>query len=116
MLSPLQLAFIGDSVHDLLACSSLITSGKKVHDMHLAATRLVNATAQAAALAAISDCLTEEETDIVRRGRNVHPRHPGPQNSSAEDYSNATGFEALLGFLFLTGSEKRLNEIFAMTL
>jgi ribonuclease III family protein len=116
MLSPLQLAFIGDSVHDLLACTRLISTGKKAHELHLAATRLVNATAQAAALSAISGSLTEEETAIVRRGRNAHPRHPVPQSATAEDYSNATGFEALLGFLYLTGREQRLNDIFSMTL
>lgn len=56
--------------------------------------------------------LTEEETAVYKRGRNAHPKHT-PKNSSAADYHAATGFEALLGYIYLSGNIIRLKEIFA---
>lgn len=112
LLNPLQLAYIGDSVWDLLIRSRLIYRGRNVHNMHRDATSRVNAGAQAAALARIASLLTPEEEDIVRRGRNAHARHPAPKNQNPADYQSATGLEALIGFLYLTGQEARALELF----
>ena len=73
---------------------------------------ITNAGAQAAALARIASLLTPEEEDIARRGRNAHARHPAPKNQNPADYQSATGLEALIGFLYLTGQEARALELF----
>lgn len=112
LLNPLQLAYIGDSVWDLLIRSRLIYRGRNVHNMHRDATSRVNAGAQAAALTRIASLLTPEEEDIARRGRNAHARHPAPKNQNPADYQSATGLEALIGFLYLTGQEARALELF----
>ena len=112
MLSPLQLAFVGDSVHALLVRTALAGSNLKVRDMHTQATRAVNAVAQSRVLAALLPCLTAEEIAIVKRGRNAHPHHSAPKSATVGEYANATGLEALLGFLYLIGDMDRLGEIF----
>ena len=108
LLSPLQLAFVGDAVHALLTRTHLIGENLKVHDMHLRATRAVNAVSQARALQRILPLLTEEEADLVRRGRNAHPHHGAPKSASVGEYAAATGLETLLGYLYLTGQTERL--------
>ena len=110
-LSPLQLAYVGDSVHALLVRTWLIRKNLRVKDMHLSATRAVNAVSQSRALEALMPHLTPEETDIVRRGRNAHPHHSAPRSASTGEYAWATGLEALLGFLFLTGQMDRILEL-----
>ena len=114
MLSGLQLAYIGDSVHHLMVRARLVRTPARVHDMHSRATERVNACAQARALEKLLPCLTEEETAIVHRGRNAHPRHAAPKSATSGDYAGATGFEALLGFLWLTGENERLNTLFEL--
>lgn len=111
MLSPLQLAFVGDSVHALLVRTALASSNLKVRDMHTQATRAVNAVAQSRALAALLPCLTAEEIAIVKRGRNAHPHHSAPKSASTGEYAGATGLEALLGYLFLIGDFGRLLQL-----
>lgn len=111
MLSPLQLAFVGDSVHALLVRTALAGSNLKVRDMHTQATRAVNAVAQSRALAALLPCLTAEEIAIVKRGRNAHPHHSAPKSASTGEYAGATGLEALLGYLFLIGDFGRLLQL-----
>lgn len=111
MLSPLQLAYVGDSVHALMVRVKLIGDNLKVKDMHVAATKAVNAVSQAKALHACMECLTEEELSIVKRGRNAHARHSAPKSASTQEYAGATGLEALLGFLYLTGNFPRLLEL-----
>lgn len=108
-LSPLQLAYVGDSVHALLVRTYLIGAGLKVRDMHLCANQAVNAASQARALQQILPLLTEEESAIVRRGRNAHPHHSAPKSASTGEYAGATGLEALLGYLYLTGAMDRLD-------
>lgn len=108
MLSPLQLAFVGDSVHALLVRTRLIGDNLRVKDMHLGATRAVNAAAQAKTLARILPLLSDEEAQIVRRGRNAHAHHGAPRAATVEEYAGATGLEALLGYLYLTGDTARL--------
>ena len=114
LLSPLQLAYIGDTVWDLMVRTGLLYTGKNLHSMHLAAVKKVNAKAQAQALLRISGNLTEEETDFVRRGRNAHSRHGAPKNQDPADYSQATGLETLIGYLYLTQRFDRLKVLFAL--
>lgn len=111
MLSPLRLAYIGDAVHDLFVRTALIFHGGKAGAMHRDAVRSVNAAAQAGTLARVSGTLTETEADVVRRGRNAHAKHGIPRRANPADYKQATGWEALLGFLYLTGQTDRLLTI-----
>lgn len=113
MLSPLQLAFVGDSVHALLVRTALTESSLKVRDMHVQATRAVNAVAQSKALSWLLPRLTAEEIAIVKRGRNAHPHHSAPKSASTGEYAGATGLEALLGYLFLIGDDDRLLQLAA---
>ena len=112
LLSPLQLAYVGDSVHALMVRARLIEKKLKVRDMHLASNRAVSAVSQARAAQAILPLLTEEEAAILRRGRNAHPHHAAPKSASTGEYAGATGLEALLGYLFLTGQTDRLLTLF----
>ena len=111
MLSPLQLAYVGDSVHALIVRTGLLQKNLLVKDMHRASNEAVSAVSQAKELARVLPLLTNEEADIVRRGRNAHPRHSAPKSASTADYAGATGLEALLGYLFLTGQLERLIEL-----
>ena len=111
MLSPLQLAYVGDAVHALMVRVKLIGDNLKVKDMHISATRAVNAVSQAKALQRCMEMLTEEEQTIVKRGRNAHAHHGAPKSASTQEYANATGLEALLGYLYLTGNFARLMEL-----
>ena len=111
LLNPLQLAYMGDSVWELIVRSRLVFERKNVHHMHLECVQHVNAGAQSHFLALIRQDLTEAETAVVQRGRNAHARHPSPRHQDPADYADATGFEALIGYLYLTGQEKRLQEI-----
>ena len=111
MLSPLQLAYVGDSVHALLVRTSLLEKNLLVRDMHRAANEAVSAVSQAKELARLLPLLTEAETEIVRRGRNAHPHHSAPKSASSADYAGATGLEALLGYLYLTGQSGRIREL-----
>ena len=112
LLNPLQLAYLGDSVWDLLVRSRLLYVGRNVHNMHRAATGSVNAGAQAQALERMAPLLSPEEAVITRRGRNAHARHPAPRNQNPADYQAATALEALVGFLYVTGQEERLLALF----
>ena len=108
MLSPLQLAYVGDSVHALLVRAELAQKNWLVRDMHRAANQAVSAVSQARELQRILPLLSETEAGIVRRGRNAHPHHSAPKSASVGEYSEATGLEALLGYLFITGQTDRL--------
>ena len=108
MLSPLQLAYVGDSVHALLVRTGLVQKNLLVRDMHRAANEAVSAVSQARELQRILPLLSEAEAAIVRRGRNAHPHHSAPKSASVGEYAGATGLEALLGYLYLTGQTDRL--------
>ena len=111
MLSPLVWAYVGDSVYELYVRVHLTnTSNAKPHKLHLESIKYVKAKAQAELLEKIKDSLTEEELDIVRRGRNTENHHVA-KNASVADYSLSTGFEALIGYLYLTKQDERLKEI-----
>ena len=111
MLSPLQLAYVGDSVHALLVRTHLLQKNLLVKDMHRAANEAVSAVSQARELARLLPMLSEEEAAIVRRGRNAHPHHGAPKSASVGEYAEATGLEALLGYLYLTGQSGRIREL-----
>ena len=115
-LSALQLAFIGDTVCDLIVRTNLIFDGEHVKDMHMRATQIVNARAQSKALNSIRHLLFDHESDIIRRARNAHLKHSIPHAASREEYLDATGYEALMGYLYLTGQMKRAQMLFQLSL
>jgi len=111
MLNPLVLAYVGDTVYDLFVRTFLIHRyDMSVHQLHLKSISYVRAGSQAEILDSISDLLTEEENYIVKRGRNARSGTI-PKNADIAEYHRATGFEALLGYLFLTGQEDRLFQV-----
>ena len=112
LLSPLTWAYIGDSVYEMFIRTELINkSNAKPHKLHIEAIKYVKAKSQAEILKKIYDDLTEEEKDVVRRGRNTENHHIAKNTNSAE-YSQSTAFEALIGYLYLTKQDERLIEIF----
>lgn len=113
--SALALAYLGDTVWDLLVRSELIATGLPVGGLHKAAVALVNARAQRLALDEIEGSLTEGELAIVKRGQNAHARHMPPKNQDPVDYSRATALEALIGYLYLTGQQDRITELYRMS-
>lgn len=112
MKNPLSLAFVGDTVWDLLIRQHLLMSQAHVNALHKQAIAQVNAGAQALAAAALEPLLTPEEADVFRRGQNAHARHNAPKNQDPVAYSRATALEALLGYLYLTGQEERILVLF----
>ena len=108
MMNALQLAYLGDTVWETLIRDTLVRRRLNVHHLHSACIQYVNAGAQASFLNLLLPELTELEAEISRRGRNTHAHHPVPKNQNPEDYSAATGFEAVIGFLYLTGQEERI--------
>lgn len=112
MLNPLQLAYIGDGVWELLVRTRIIYKGRSARHVHKDAVACVNAHAQSEAFRRIESMLTEPEADIARRGRNAHAHHAAPKNQDAADYRAATALEALIGYLYLTGQEDRLLTLF----
>lgn len=111
LMNPLTWAYIGDNVYELFIRTYLInTTNLKPHKLHIEAIKYVKASAQANILKNIYEDLTEEEKEIVRRGRNTENHHV-PKNSNVQEYMYATAFEALIGYLYLTKQNKRLKEI-----
>ena len=111
-ISNLGLAHIGDGVYELLVRGYLCTRGNKtVGKLHNDTVSLVKATTQAKLMDRILPCLTEEEEDFYRRGKNSHT-HAVPKSASPKEYAKATGLECLFGALYLMGRTDRLNELF----
>lgn len=111
LMNPLVLAYIGDTVYDLYVRSWLIErSDATAHGLHVMATRKVCAKAQAAGAMAIMEQLTEDELYIFKRGRNSH-MGTVPKHAEMSDYRAASGLEALLGYLFLSGEDSRIREL-----
>ena len=109
--SPLALAYIGDSVFDIIIRTKVIAKGNvPVSKMHKACSDVVRASAQAQLLDAIAEDLTPEEEEVVRRGRNAKSKTTA-KNASVIDYRNATALEALLGYLYMTGEIQRMQEL-----
>ncbi|MBS6729100.1 MAG: ribonuclease III [Lachnospiraceae bacterium oral taxon 082] len=109
--SPLVLAYIGDAVYELMIRSILVSRGNRpVNKLNKDATSLVKAGAQSEIIKLISDNLSEEEYTVFKRGRNSSP-HTMAKNASMTDYKYATGFEALIGFLYLDNRCDRVLEL-----
>ncbi len=110
-LNPLVLAFVGDSVQMLYIRTRLALScGLKSGKLHKLAILSVNAAAQAETLEKLKGNLTEEETDIYKRARNSKSGSSA-KNAKITDYRKATGLEAVLGYLYITGQRERLKEL-----
>lgn len=111
-LSPLDLAFVGDAVYDLLAREYLAAGGScPVKKLHQRKAAWVNCGAQAQALRTLWPELDPEEQAIALRGRNAHVGHL-PKNAAPADYHGATALEALFGWLYLMGRGQRLRQLF----
>lgn len=110
-LSPLTWAYVGDAVYELYVRTHLVDVTKlKPHKLHLESIKYVKAQAQAERLKKIETILSQEEQEIVRRGRNTKNYHIA-KNASVQDYMYSTAFEALIGYLYLTGKQERLKQI-----
>ena len=112
--SPLTLAFLGDSVYEVMVRETLLREANRpARELHQQAVAHVRAAYQADAAGRIAELLTEQEADILRRGRNASgisvPKHATPA-----DYRKATGFECLFGYLYLCGQTERLHALFAV--
>lgn len=111
MMSPLTWAYVGDAVYELYIRNYLVNSTNlKPHKLHIETIKYVKAKSQANILEKLDNFLTEEEKEIVRRGRNTKNHHL-PKNADVNDYMYSTAFEALIGYLYLTKENNRLNEI-----
>ena len=109
--SPLALAYMGDALYDLIIRTVVVErANRPVRDLHRITVQYVSARAQAEIASALLDRLTEEEKAVYRRGRNAKP-HTKAKNASMEDYLKATGFEAVLGYLYLTDNIERALEL-----
>lgn len=111
LFSPLVLAYMGDAVFEVFVREMLVRKANvQVNKLHKRASSIVKAEAQARMIAAIKDELTEKEKSIYKRGRNAKS-HTTAKNASVSDYRKATGFEALMGYLYLNGENKRMTEL-----
>ena len=111
-LSPLNLAFVGDSVYEILVRETLVCDANRpVNDLHRESVKYVSAKAQTEAFAKIKDFLTEDETAQFKRGRNAKVGH-SPKSATDAEYHTATGVEALFGYLYLNGEAERIKELF----
>lgn len=109
--SPLVLAFIGDAVQTLYERTlAALLLGQKPHELHRAVSRVVSATAQSEAWKRVADSLTDDETAVYKRARNSKSG-TSAKNASIVDYRVATGFEAVVGYLYLTGKHARLETV-----
>lgn len=109
--SPLTLAYIGDGIYELVVRSIVVAQGNRSpNDLNRAATEYVRAETQAKMILALQDDLTEEEKAVYKRGRNAKS-YTKAKNASHADYHKATGFEALMGYLYLAGRDERMLEL-----
>ena len=109
--SPLTLAYIGDAVYELVIRTFLVSKANtQVNKLHKAASDMVKAHAQSDIAGVIGEILSEEEMSIYKRGRNAKS-YTSAKNATIGDYRRATGFEALVGYLYLEGKYDRLMEI-----
>ncbi len=111
-LSPLTLAFYGDCVYEILVRRRIVEGGSRPsQELHRLSVQMVRASFQSAAYEKILPILTEEETDILKRGRNATGLNP-PKSSNPRDYHRATAVEVLFGYLDLIGERNRAEELF----
>ena len=109
--SPLTLAYIGDAIFDVIIRSILVNKGNTaVNKLHQRASSIVKAKTQSDMIHSLMDDLTSDEVDIYKRGRNSKP-HTKAKNASTIEYLDATGFEAVMGYLYLTDNMDRAWEL-----
>ena len=113
LLNPLQLALIGDAVYELFIRNYILANNVELtaHKIHVKAIGYVKAKSQSTIMHLLEEELTEEESYIFKRGRNTKSATV-PKNADVRDYRMATGFEALVGYLYLIGDTERLEFIF----
>ena len=112
MLNPLQLALIGDGVYEIFIRNYILSSNTELsaHKMHKEAIKYVKAKSQSLAMHTLEEELTEEELYVYKRGRNTKSATV-PKNSDVRDYRVATGFESLIGYIYLISDSDRLSYI-----
>ncbi|MDE5803552.1 MAG: ribonuclease III [Lachnospiraceae bacterium] len=109
--SPLTFAYVGDAVYDLIIRTVAVgRANKAVSALHKKTSSIVKAKTQSDIIEVMMPHLTEEEREIYKRGRNAKP-HTMAKNASVSDYRRATGFEALIGYLYLDGKFDRILEL-----
>lgn len=109
--NPLALAYIGDTIYDLYVRTKVLALGNRhVTQMHKDSVRFVKAHSQAVSMHALESVLTEEETRIYKWGRNAKS-NTVPKNADVGEYRIATGFETLVGYLYLKGENERLESL-----
>ena len=109
--SPLTLAYIGDGIYELLIRTLVVNEGNKpVQKLHKETSDLVQASAQSKMMRRLQEALTEEEHAVYKRGRNSKSVSPA-KNQSVTDYRRATGFEALMGYLYLKKDWERMLKL-----
>ncbi|WP_250278526.1 Mini-ribonuclease 3 [[Clostridium] colinum] len=114
--SPLALAYMGDCIFDFCVRTYLLKQANMpANKLHQKSKALVNATSQSKMYKGLIDIVTEEEKAILKRGRNAHTNTKA-KNATMIDYKNATGLEALFGYLHLKGETERINELFNICL
>ncbi len=109
----LALAHMGDAVYEILCRGWLCSQEETIGNLHRATVDMVKAPAQAASVKKLLPHLTDAEKAVYRRGRNANV-HQIPKNASRGEYAQATGLEALFGWLYLQGDKDRLNRLFAV--
>lgn len=113
MYSPLTLAYIGDAAYELIIRTIFVKQENcQTQKLHQRVTSCVSAKAQAKMIRALLPLLTEEEAGVYRRGKNSKP-YTKAKNASLTEYLEATGFEAVMGYLYLNRSFERMNELTA---
>ncbi len=109
--SPLTLAYVGDAVYDLIIRTVVVErANRPANVLHHITVKYVSAVAQARIATVLQEHFTEEEQAVYRRGKNAKP-HTTAKNASSGDYMKATGFEAVLGWLYLKGDMERILEL-----
>ncbi len=109
--SPLTLAYIGDSIYDLVIRTVVVErANRAANDLHKKTVKYVNATVQARMAEALQDVMTEEELAVYKRGRNAKS-YTSAKNATIGDYRKATGLEALFGYLYLMDKMERVFEL-----
>lgn len=111
----LALAHIGDGVYELLARMKAVREGSaQVNVLHRRTVLMVSAEAQCAAAKSVRETLTDAELAVFRRGRNAKPHHAPPHKTAGDVYPMATALEALFGYLYLTGADERISQLWEM--
>lgn len=111
MLAPLQLAYVGDAVYELLVRTYLLKNDMNVNELHKKSIYYVRAEAQAKFIHELDEILTEKEKSIVKKGRNAKT-NTSPKHADLVDYKYSTGFEALFGYLYIKEEYDRIYELF----